>query len=247
MARTRPQKHPTFTPLIRNMIFYLTKEHYQFHCYLVDCLLHHCQDVTFSYATKENESLQTPSHLLSLCHHIHPAKPPKLRHITDLESQVQSCQYANSHNSPLPEDVQNQGKAQEQIQDKHPAYWGQLNSEHSQSILTEYLDSHPLTASTLDQYQACPYSIYYAKLLKLKPKETLSKGLSHMDWGTLVHRILQRAGNGNGHINKASLERSIDLELSQSELSEFAKTIAALKLHGKRSKRLKRLGDRLPV
>ena len=60
-----------------------------------------------------------------------------------------------------------------------------------------------------------------------------------MDWGTLVHRILQRAGNGNGHINKASLERAIDLELSQSELSEFAKTIAALKLQwSKRSKRL---------
>ena len=129
------------------MTSYLTpKEHYQFHCYLVDCLLHHCQDVTFSYA-KKKIVFQTPSHLLSL--YPHPATLPKTQHITDLESQVHHANmpihkthYITRTRTKLRWVSKNRFKI------KHPAYWGQLNSEHSQSILTEYLDSHPLTAST---------------------------------------------------------------------------------------------------
>lgn len=208
--------------------------HYQFHLYLFDILLQQCPSLHLSYSSYSEEIEQRPSHFSRFCSKIIRAKPLSALREREKEYQRQLGLYLQHSKSPqsAPKPLSTQLESIEARREKVGAYWGTFDSEAAVARISTVLADRPVSATSLDLYQSCPYAFYYRELLRFREEEESPASLNPMDWGTLVHEILQHALAASPTPNKAVLLREMSASLSRAQLSEFAKQVAHDKLAG---------------
>jgi len=206
---------------------------YLFHLYLFDILQHQTPSVYLSYSANLEDVEQSPSHLTRFCHSIKHATSPG-RYIESEQSyQAALGHYLRRHSIYVTKNPAIDQRAAMSAKETHsPTYWGTLQTPSALAQIAAVLKDRPVSATSLDLYQSCPYSFFYREMLLLNQTDPSPASLNPMDWGVLVHDILQHALQDSPVPNKETFTRQLSARLSRLDLSGFAKQVAQDKLCG---------------
>ena len=190
--------------------------HYLFHLYLMDIAQSQSQYLTFSYSAQSDGSTLSPSHFLRYCKSVQKITHYDTIRMTEQDYQVQ---LGLSDTTPITE----------------PSL-GMIHSGPSLSHLHTFFDQKPLSATSLDLYQSCPYAFFYKDLLHFKQKDPFPASLTPIDWGTIVHDLLYSAYKQAALPNKSLFLSVLESCLKKATLDPFAHALARSKLLGTETK-----------